>query len=157
MLATSSRFGLTKQVSDYVGRQGYVAIWSTIETPGRDKWSPIAAEARVGYFTASGPWGSITRRPYAGWIGRTSYDIDVAYGHGYGLGLPCTDALGPACGHIGTGVLFPGYSAGILYSSPELQGIQLNIGAYDPVTFSGDALNWSHAPYPRGRARSRSP
>ena len=84
-----------------------------------------------------------------GWLGRTSYEIDVAYGHGYGLGLPCTDALGPACGHIGTGALFPGYSAGISYSTPSIGGLQLNYGLYDPIVFGTASQDWSHAPLPR--------
>jgi hypothetical protein len=143
-------FGLTKQVSDTLVVKGYVGIWSTIETLGRDKWAPINAEARVGYFTASMPWGSITAGRMLGLIGRTSYDIDVAYGHGYGLGLPCTDALGPACGHIGTGVLFPGYSAGFMYSSPVIFGGQLNLGIYDPVSLGAGATgDWIRTPYPR--------
>ena len=146
-------FGLTKQVSDTLVVKGYVALWSTIETLGRDKWAPINAEARIGYFTATGPWGSISAGRMLGLIGRTSYDIDVAYGHGYGLGLPCTDSLGPACGHIGTGVLFPGYSAGILYSSPVIAGVQLNYGLYDPVSLGAGAIgDWTRTPYPRQEA-----
>ncbi len=150
MLPNVLGFGLSKQVSDSLVLKAYVEMWSTIETAGRDNFAPIDAEARVGYFTATGSWGTATVGRMLNWIGRTSYETDLAYGHGYGVGLPCTDALGPACGHVGTGALFPGYSAGMSYSTPELQGIQLNIGAYDPVTFSGDALNWSRAPYPRG-------
>jgi hypothetical protein len=103
----------------------------------------------VGYFTAAGPWGAVTAGRMLAWLGRSSYDIDLAYGHGYGVGLPCTDALGPACGHVGTGALFPGYSAGIMYSSPVMGGAQLNVGAYDPVVFASTAGDWSHAQYPR--------
>jgi hypothetical protein len=144
-------FGLAKQVSDTLVVKGYVALWSTIETLARDKWAPITAEARVGYFAATGPWGTATAGRMLGWLGRTSYDIDVAYGHGYGVGLPCTDALGPACGHIGTGALFPGYSAGISYATPVFGGVQLNYGVYDPVIFATAAAPaaWSRAPYPR--------
>ena len=145
-------FGLANQVSDTLVVKAYVELWSTIETLGRDKWAPIIAEARVGYFTASGPWGTATAGRMLGWLGRMSYDIDLAYGHGYGVGLPCTDSLGPACGHIGTGALFPGYSAGIAYSTPVFQGVQLNVGMYDPAVVSGtgDPGDWTHAPYPRG-------
>jgi len=150
MLANILGFGLAKQVSDTLVVKAYVEIWSTVETLARDKFAPITAEARVGYFTATGPWGTATVGRTLGWIGRSSYEIDLAYGHGFGLGLPCTDALGPACGHVGTGALFPGYSAGVSYSTPEFQGIQLNVGAYDPVTFSSTPGDWTGAPYPRG-------
>src|SRR6185503_3461586 len=79
--------------------------------------------------------------------GRSSYEIDTAYGHGFGVGLPCTDALGPACGHMGTGAIHPGYSAGFSYSTPSLAGLQLHAGIYDPIIFG--AGSWTHAPIPR--------
>ena len=90
----------------------------------------------------SGNWGAVRVGRMLGWIGRESYEIDTLYGHGFGVGLPCTDALGPACGHIGTGVIFPGYSAGIVYETPSLGGLQLHLGAFDPVVFG--AGSWDH-------------
>jgi hypothetical protein len=143
-------FGLKRNISDTTTVKAYVSIWSTVETLGRDKWAPVNAEAREGYFTATGPWGSATAGRMLGWVGRSSYDIDMAYGHGYGLGLPCTDGLGPACGHIGTGVLFPGYSAGFSYSTPDVGGLQVHLGVYDPIVFSPNtAADWSHATFVR--------
>jgi hypothetical protein len=68
------------------------------------------------------------------------------YGHGYGLGLPCSDLIGPGCGHTGTGVAFPGYSAGFAYSTPSMGGLQIHAGVYDPIGFT-DA--WDRAPYLR--------
>ena len=152
MLPNILGFGLARQVSDTLVVKAYVELWSTIETLGRDKWAPIIAEARIGYFTASGPWGTATAGRMLGMFGRTSYDIDLAYGHGYGVGLPCTDALGPGCGHVGTGALHPGYAAGIVYSTPELQGVQLNVGVWDPsvLSSSGVPADWTRAPIPRG-------
>jgi hypothetical protein len=142
-------FGLARQVSESTTIKGYVSIWSTVESVARDKWAPINAEAREGHLTAVGPWGSARVGRSLGWLGRTSYEINSRYGHGYGVGLPCTDALGPACGHIGTGVLFPGYSAGIAYSTPSLGGLQLHVGVYDPIVFSTTSDNWSHATFAR--------
>src|SRR5262249_10139129 len=125
-------------------------IWSTIESLGYDKWYPVVAEAREGYFTVTGNnWGSVTLGRTLGWLGRTSYEIDTAFGHGYGVGLPCTDQLGPACGHIGTGEIFPGYGANVSYATPNLGGLQLHIGLFDPVVVGTDPSDWSHAPYPR--------
>ena len=120
MLGNILGFGLAKQVSDTVVLKAYVALWSTVETLARDKFAPITAEARVGYFTASAPWGTLTLGRMLAQFGRSGYEIDLAYGHGFGVGLPCTDALGPACGHVGTGALFPGYSAGVVYTTPLL-------------------------------------
>jgi predicted porin len=143
-------FALTKKISEVTTVRAYVSIWSTIETLGRDKWFPVTAEAREGYFTASSTWGSVTAGRSLGWLGRTSYETDVMYGHGYGLGLPCSDSLGPACGHIGTGALLPGYSAGVSYSTPSFYGLQIHVGAYDPIVFNpGSPSDWSHATFVR--------
>ena len=150
MLGNILGFGLAKQVSDTVVLKAYVALWSTVETLARDKFAPITAEARVGYFTASAPWGTLTLGRMLAQFGRSGYEIDLAYGHGFGVGLPCTDALGPACGHVGTGALFPGYSAGVVYTTPLLfNTLQISYGAYDPVVFASTAVDWSRAPYPR--------
>ena len=129
-------FGIERNVSDTTSIKGYVAIWSTIETLGRDKWAPVIPEAREGYFKATGPWGSATVGRTFGWFGRMSTEIDMLYGHTYGVGLPCTDEKGPACGHIGTGVAYPGYSAGFAYSTPSLGGLQVHAGLYDPIVFA---------------------
>lgn len=136
-------FGIARKLNDTTEIKGYIAIWSTIETLGRDKWAPVIPEAREGYFKVSGPWGSATVGRTFGWFGRMSTEIDMLYGHSYGVGLPCTDELGPACGHIGTGVAYPGYSAGFSYSTPSLGGLQLHAGVYDPIVF---APSWKRAP-----------
>ena len=149
MIGNVLGFGLTKKFNETTSIRGYISIWSTIETFARDKWAPVVAEAREGYFTATGPWGSATVGRTLGWLGRTSWEIDFLYGHGYGLGLPCTDALGPSCGHTGTGVLFPGYSAGLSYSTPSLGGLKVHAGIYDPITFSTASSDWSRAPLVR--------
>jgi hypothetical protein len=136
-------FGLARDMTPTTSVKAYVSIWSTIETLGRDKWAPVIPEAREGYFNVTGPWGSATVGRTFGWFGRMSTEIDYLYGHPYGVGLPCTDELGPACGHIGTGVAFPGYSAGFSYSTPSFGGLQLNVGVYDPIVF---APEWKRAP-----------
>lgn len=135
-------FGIGRNITDTTSVKGYIAIWSTIETLGRDKWAPVIPEAREGYFNVTGPWGSATVGRTFGWFGRTSAEIDLLYGHTYGVGLPCTDEKGPACGHIGTGVAYPGYSAGFSYSTPSLGGFKVNAGLYDPIVFAPD---WKRA------------
>jgi hypothetical protein len=140
-------FGLARKLSEDTVIKGYVSIWSTVESLGQDKWAPVVAEAREGYLTATSTWGSFKVGRMLTWLGRSSYELDTAYGHGYGVGLPCTDALGPACGHIGTGALHPGYGAGIQYSTPSLGGLRLHAGIFDPIVFG--AGSWTHAPMVR--------
>ena len=142
-------FGLKRNITETTTVKGYLSIWTTIETPGRDKWMPVDAEGREGYFRIEGPWGTVTAGRTFGFYGRTSAEIDMLYGHPYGLGLPCADYVGPGCGHIGTGVSFPGYSAGFAYSTPSFGGVQLHAGLYDPIAFNS---GWERAPYLRPEA-----
>jgi hypothetical protein len=138
-------FGIARKVGEDMTVKGYVSIWSTVESLGYDKWSQLNAEAREGYFNLNGRWGTFTAGRTLGWLGRMSYEIDTSYGHGYGVGLPCTDALGPACGHIGTGAIFPGYGANLAYATPNFGGLQLHVAAFDPVVFGNNPSDWSHA------------
>jgi len=136
-------FGLVKDLSPTTQVKGYISIWSTVESPGRDKWTAVIPVTREGYFDITGLWGNVRVGRSFGWFGRISTEIDMLYGHGYGVGLPCTDELGPACGHIGTGVAFPGYSAGFSYSTPSMGGFQIHAGVYDPIVFTP---TWKRAP-----------
>ena len=140
-------FGLARQAGETT-LKAYVSIWSTVESLGMDKWAPVTAVVREGYLNASGDWGSLRIGRMLTWMGRSSYEIDTKYGHGFGVGLPCTDSLGPACGHIGTGALQPGYGAGISYGTPSLGGLKLTVGLYDPVVFAQPSA-WDHAPFVR--------
>lgn len=142
-------FGVGKRINETTTIRGYVSIWSTVESLGEDKWAPINPVAREGFLAVTGNWGSAYVGRMLGWVGRMGWDIDSAYGHGFGVGLPCTDSLGPACGHIGTGVIFPGYSAGMAYATPSMGGLTLNVGIYDPVIFTSAPDSWSRAPLPR--------
>ncbi len=139
-------FGLRRKLNESTTALGYIGIWSTIETFGRDKWAPVYADAREAYLNVTGNWGSVTAGRTFGFFGRTGTEIDTLYGHGYGVGLPCSDGVGPACGHIGTGVIFPGYAAGVQYSTASLGGLRLHAGIFDPVRIFN---NWDGAPYPR--------
>jgi hypothetical protein len=142
-------FAVTKRLGESTTVRGYVSIWSTIESLGEDKWAPINPVAREGFLTVTGNWGAVSVGRMLGYLGRLSYEIDSAYGHGFGVGLPCTDSLGPACGHIGTGELFPGYGAGVVYNTPSLGGLKLHVGIYDPIIFSAASDDWSRASLPR--------
>lgn len=140
-------FGIARKVNDTTTIKGYISIWSTVESLAQDKWAPVVPEAREGHLTVTGNWGSVRVGRQLGWVGRQSYEIDTAYGHGFGVGLPCTDALGPACGHIGTGAIFPGYGAAVVYSTPSLGGLRIHAGAYDPSVYG--AGSWTHAEWLR--------
>jgi hypothetical protein len=130
-------FGLKRAITDTTSVRGYIAIWAPIESLGRDKWYAITADLREGYLTMEGPWGAVTAGRMNPLLARMSYEVDVKYGHGFGVGLPCTDDIGPTCGQAGVGSLHPGYGAGVVYSTPSLGGLRLHAGVFDPVRMIG--------------------
>lgn len=143
-------FGFDKQMNDTTKLRGYIAVWSTIETQSRWKYVPVYADVREGYVKIEGTWGSLLAGRTLGLFGLGSTQQDGKYLHGYGLGHPCEsaglDEAGPACGQIGHGVMFPGFSPGFVYTTPRFAGLALAAGVYDPAIFGGAA---ERTPLPR--------
>jgi hypothetical protein len=148
-LGTVLALGMRKAVTARTQVKGYVSLWGHAESYNRDRSNFSDFDVREGYMTFDGPWGSLTAGRALGLFGRISTEIDFNYGHNYGLGYPCGDAQGPTCGHIGTGVMFPGFAAGFQYSSPALAGFKLHAGLYDPVRLLG-AWNRANVARPEG-------
>lgn len=148
-LGTVLALGMRKAVTAGTEVKGYVSLWGHAESYNRDRSNFSDFDVREGYMTFDGPWGSLTAGRALGLFGRISTEIDFNYGHNYGLGYPCGDAQGPTCGHIGTGVMFPGFAAGFQYSSPALAGFKLHAGLYDPVRLLG-AWNRANIARPEG-------
>lgn len=148
-LATVLGFGMVRDVTPTTKVRGYIALWGHAETYERDRTYGDEFDVREGYVDFTGPWGGFTAGRTLGLFGRISTEIDFNYGHNYGLGYPCGDGVGPTCGHIGTGVMFPGFAAGLFYTSPSFGGLKLQAGIFDPVRVLG-ALD--RAPMPRPEA-----
>jgi predicted porin len=142
-------FGIKRKLSETTTVKGFVALWGHAETFGRDRTNFSKFDVREGYVNFDGSWGTLTAGRTLGLFGRMSTEIDFTYGHNYGLGYPCGDDQGPTCGHIGTGVMFPGFGAGFLYSTPSLEGLKLHVGLFDPVRLLGA---WNRAPIARPEA-----
>ena len=82
---------------------------------------------------------------------RGATDIDVLYGHRYGVGFPGDiDSNGPTQGSIGFGVLGSGFAGGIIYGTPNIWGLQLNVGIFDPIQLQGAA--WFRTKWARPEA-----
>ena len=141
--------GMRKNITATTTAKGYIGLWGHAEAYNRDRVNPSQFDVREGYVNFEGPWGSLTAGRSLGLFGRISTEIDFTYGHNYGMGYPCGDVQGPTCGHIGTGVMFPGFAAGFQYSTPSLAGLQLHAGLYDPVRLLG-AWNRSTIARPEG-------
>ncbi len=148
-LGTVLALGMRKSVTDATTVKGYVALWGHAESFNRDRSNFSDFDVREGYMAFEGPWGDVTAGRALGLFGRLSTEIDFNYGHNFGLGYPCGDAQGPTCGHIGTGVMFPGFAAGFRYSSPTFGGVKLHAGLYDPVRLLGA---WNRAAIARPEA-----
>jgi hypothetical protein len=139
-------FGVRRNITDSTVAKGFVGLWGHAESNLRRREQFPLIDVREGYVNFDGPWGSLTAGRQLGLFGRTSTEIDFLYGHNYGLGYPCGDGQGPTCGHIGTGVMFPGFAAGFMYSTPSLAGLKFHLGVYDPVRLLGA---WDRAPIAR--------
>jgi hypothetical protein len=117
---------------------GYIQIWAFVESQAREKNQPNPADVRQGYAKVEGWWGSVLAGRSRALFSRGATDIDVLYGHRYGVGFPGNiESNGPTVGHIGFGVLGSGFAAGLVYASPRLVGLQLTVGAYDPIQLQG--------------------
>lgn len=136
-MGTVLALGMRKDVTATTKVKGYISLWGHAESFNRDRTNFSDFDVREGYMAFEGPWGNLTAGRALGLFGRMSTDIDFNYGHNFGLGYPCGDAQGPTCGHIGTGVMFPGFAAGFQYSTPSLGGLKLHAGLYDPVRLLG--------------------
>jgi hypothetical protein len=145
-LATILGLGMARDLTATTKVKGYVALWGHAETYDRSRSYASEFDVREGYLNFDGPWGGFTAGRMLGLFGRISTEIDFNYGHNFGLGNPCGDVQGPTCGHIGTGVMFPGFASGLAYATPLLAGLKLQVGIFDPVRVLGA---WNRAPMPR--------
>jgi hypothetical protein len=108
-----------------------------------------AVDVREVYFKVEGQWGGILVGRDLSLFSRGAILLDYDIEHNYGLGSPCSlgTVQGGACGHAGFGILFPGFNAGIVYNTPEIAGLQLSVGMYDPSAIS--ERSYDRTPYPR--------
>lgn len=128
----------------------YIQFWADIESESRRKYVPMPVDVRQGYLKLEGRWGGLLVGRMGTLFSRGAAEIDFLYGHGYGVGFPtAVDSSGTSAGHVGTGVLGPGFAAGMVYMTPSLAGLQLNAGIFDPVVIVGA---WERTEWPRPEA-----
>ena len=139
MISNTLGFGVRGPVTEYTTVKAYMQIWAWVESAVQEKNQINTADVRQSYVKLEGPWGSLLVGRSRGLFSRGATDIDVLYGHGYGLGYPGSiDAAGgPSQGQIGFGLLGSGFAAGVVYATPVARGLQLSVGAFDPVHLQG--------------------
>ena len=142
---------LVKELSPDVRVTGRVAIWVGV-SQARDKSDNPALDAREVYTKVEGPWGGILAGRNLSLFERGAIMMDYDIQHGYGLGHPCAvrTVRGGACGYAGHGILFPSFNAGVVYNTPDIAGLQLSVGAYDPAAIA--ERQFERTPYPRVEA-----
>ncbi len=134
--------GVRSQVTPWTTVTGYVQIWAFVESDQRNKANPNPLDARQGYAKLEGPWGSFLAGRTRTLFSRGATDINVLYAHKWGVGFPNTvDLKGPTQGMVGFGVMGSGFAAGMIYGTPVLGGLQLNVGIFDPATLGGPGWN----------------
>lgn len=126
-------FGIKNQITKNTEAVGYAALTIGIDSAVRRKFSEVLPDWRESYFRVTGPWGSVSAGRQLTLLSRGATEITYLYGYKYGLGFPgvvSTEARSSA-GMVGFGVLGNGFGAGLTYTTPNLSGFQLTVGAYD--------------------------
>jgi len=140
-------FGVRKQLTPELKLKAQFSLWGTIEPPGQQKYRIIEVDFREGYGAVEAPWGTVTIGRHLGLYSRGIVQMDFDYAHQYGVGFHGNlSGNGPTAGLIGFGVLAAFFSPGIMYTTPELAGFQLNLGVYDGVQIAG---SWETTRTPR--------
>jgi hypothetical protein len=132
------------------------ALWTNISQK-RDKTLEPDVDFREVYLKVDAPWGSVLAGRAMGLFGRGGIDLDYDIEHGFGLGSPCMivnrePSQGPigACGHVGFGILFPGFNAQLTYATPNFSGFQASVGLFDPAAVVQSS--YTRTPLPRVEA-----
>jgi hypothetical protein len=145
-------FGTRAKLTPYTTFSTYVQLWMFVESEGRQKNRPNYPDARQGYAKLEGPWGSFLMGRTRALFSRGATDIDSLYAHRWGVGWPGSiDSNGPSLGQIGFGVLGSGFASGVIYGTPSIGGLQLNVGAFDPIQLQGSG-GWNRTVLARPEA-----
>jgi hypothetical protein len=151
-VANTFGFGVRGKLTEWTTISAYVQLWAYIENDNRQKNTLNLADMRQGYVKLDGLWGSLVVGRTRGLFSRGNTDVDVLYGHRWGLGFPGQiDNRGPTLGQLSFGVLGVGFSSGLVYATPSLGGLQLTAGLFDPVQLQANG-NWNRTKFVRPEA-----
>ncbi len=138
--------GLRRAINDNTTLKIYTSFWGTIETEGQRKTTPNFTAFQEGYLRLDAPWGIVVAGRSLSLFSRGATENDFLYLHGYALGYPGNiHTNGPSAGLIGFGVLAAFFSPGIVYATPQVAGVQLWAGVYDPNPLPGnyESTRWA--------------
>jgi hypothetical protein len=145
-------FGVRGPLAPDTKVTAYTQLWAFVDNDGRQKNLPNPVDVRVGYVKVEGPWGSVSVGRTRALFSRGATDIDVLYAHRWGVGWPGNlDNKGPTLGQLGFGVLGSGFSGAVIYGTPVIGGLKLDIGIFDPVQLQGNG-GWTRTKLARPEA-----
>jgi hypothetical protein len=130
-----------------------VALWMNV-AGSRTQNVAALVDPRELYAKVEGRWGRLLAGSDSD-LSRGGTLIDLRIAHDYGLGYPCAirDASGSACGMVGFGAPFPWFDPGFVYTTPNLHGVELSLGFYDPATVDNGNLDRTPVPRVEGEAK----
>jgi hypothetical protein len=145
-------FGVRGQLTPWTTITTYIQVWAFIENENRQRSTRSLPDMRQGWAKLEGPWGSLTAGRVRGLFSRGATDINVMYAHRWGVGWPgAIGNVGPTQGMVGFGVLGSGFSSAIVYGTPSLGGLKLDIGIFDPAILQANGA-WTRTRLPRPEA-----
>lgn len=140
-VANTLGLGVRRNLNEYFRASAYISMWSNVESTGRRKYFANYGDVREGYLKLEGPWGNFLAGKALTLYNRGATEANFMYLHGYGLGYPGSISVqGPAAGLIGFGILASTFAGGLVYTTPQLAGLQLAAGVYDPASLVGSRL-----------------
>jgi hypothetical protein len=140
-VANTLGLGVRRNLTDTTKASAFISMWSNVESTGRRKYFANYGDVREGYLKLEGPWGSFLAGKALTLYNRGATEANFLYLHGYGLGYPGSISVqGPAAGLIGFGILASTFAGGLVYTTPQLAGLQLAAGVYDPASLVGSRL-----------------
>ncbi|MGH8120515.1 MAG: porin, partial [Gammaproteobacteria bacterium] len=93
-------------------------------------------DMREVFFNVDGSFGTISAGRTLGMFQRQAILKDQTL---FGVGASGLDSGGTTLGRIGTGYVYPAFETRFAYTTPNINGFQLEVGVYNPLhpTFSG--------------------
>jgi len=125
-------FGARSAITPTTKVVGYLQLWAFAESVGQRMNVRNDPDVRQGYARIEGPWGAVLAGRTHMLFSRAATEIEVAYGHRWGVGFPPS---------------VESYGAAIAYTTPRIFGLELSAGLFDPTL--PDTGGWFGTKYPR--------
>jgi hypothetical protein len=145
---TGGRFNwrITRQMSETIKVSAFLGIAYSISSQNAPAKTNNMWDIRNGFLEINAPWGDLVVGRHVGLytLGSIISTINNTSA-ALGLGNTCgTNGDGLSCYTSGYGVKFPGFWAGVVYTTPSIGGLKLKVAAYDPVAI-GANINGQNA------------